>query len=356
MSGKSIVVAGAGGNIGSHLAPHLARMPEVERVVLIDRDIYEPRNVANQAIAPRDVGTPKAIVQARRLVETRPNLEVQAIHAPLESLPLGAWRADLIVAALDSRAARQAVNERAWRMGVPWVDSGVLGSEWLARVNVYVPGDGAPCTECAWSDEDYRLLEQLYPCGAAAEAAPNGASAELGALAAAMLALECRKMLAGETACAAIGRQATFNARWHTFSMTSFRRNPRCRFDHATWHIEPLGCDTRRMRIADLIELAGAARVPGQRFVRRLVCPACCGDKRLFHLDGSLDAARRRCGACRRPMAASGFDIVETLDRDLSREVREMTLEEAGLRIGDVVEAGDRHLEITANGVIAEKK
>jgi molybdopterin/thiamine biosynthesis adenylyltransferase len=355
MSGKSIVVAGAGGNIGSHLAPHLARMPAVERVVLIDRDIYEPRNVANQAIAPRDVGKPKAVVQARRLVETRPNLEVQAIHAPLESLPLGAWRADLIVAALDSRAARQAVNERAWRLGVPWVDSGVLGSEWLARVNVYVPGDGAPCLECAWSDEDYRLLEQQYPCGAIAPA-PNGASAELGALAAAVLALECRKMLAGETECAAVGRQATFNARWHRFAMTSFRRNQRCRFDHATWRIEPLACDLRRMRIADLVELAGTVRVPGQRFVRRLVCPVCCGEKELFQLDGSLDAARRRCGACRRPMAASGFDIVETLDRELPQEAREMTLEEAGLRIGDVVEAGDRYFEIAANGVMAEKK
>ncbi len=119
MSEKTIVVAGAGGNIGSHLTGSLARMPEVGRVVLIDRDVYEPRNVANQDIVPPDVGKPKVLVQARRLVEIRPNLEVSAIHAPLESLPLGAWRADLIVACLDSRAARQAVNERAWRLGVP---------------------------------------------------------------------------------------------------------------------------------------------------------------------------------------------------------------------------------------------
>jgi len=347
MSAKSIVVAGAGGNIGSHLTESLARMPEVGRVVLIDRDVYEPRNVANQDIAPRDVGKPKVLVQARRLVEIRSRLEVNAIHAPLESLPLGAWRADLVVACLDSRAARQAVNERAWRLGIPWVDSGVLGSEGLARVNVYVPGYDAPCLECAWSDEDYRLLEQQYPCGGAAHVpAPNGASSELGALAAAMLALECRKMLAGEFDRAAIGRQATFNARWHQCSMTSFRRNPRCRFDHATWRIEPLRSNTREMRIADLLAMAETVRVPGQRFVRRLVCPACSSEKRLFHLDGSLDAARRRCGGCRRPMAATGFDMVESLDRDLPEEVRNQALDEAGLRYGDVVEAGDRYFEI----------
>lgn len=225
MSGKSILVAGAGGNIGSHLTESLARMPGVGRVVLIDRDVYEPRNLVNQDIVLRDVGKPKVLVQARRLVEIRPNLEVHAIHSPLENPPLGAWRADLIVGCLDSRVARQAVNERAWRLGIPWADAGVLGSEWLARVNVYAPGYDAQCLECAWSDEDYRLLEQQYPCaGAANEPAPNGASSELGALAAAMLALECRKVLAGEIDHAAIGRQATLNARWLQYSVTSFRR------------------------------------------------------------------------------------------------------------------------------------
>jgi molybdopterin/thiamine biosynthesis adenylyltransferase len=357
MSMKSIVVAGAGGNIGSHLTPHLARMAEVGRVTLIDRDIYEPRNVANQDIAPRDAEKPKVVVQARRLLEIRPNLEVNAIHAPLESVPLAEWRADLILACLDSLAPRQTVNERAWRLGVPWIDSGVMGSEWLARVNVYMPAEDAPCLECAWSDADYALIEQQYPCGRVAGApAPNGASAELGALAAAMQALECRKMLAGETDRAAVGRQATFNARWHRFSVTSFRRNPRCRFDHARWRIEPLPCDIRVARLAGLLTLAECVRAPGQRFLRRLVCPACRAEKRLFHLDGSLDAAVRRCGACRKPMAPAGFDVVECLNGDLPEDVRGLTLAEAGLRYGDVLQAGDRYFEIAANAVMRDEK
>jgi molybdopterin/thiamine biosynthesis adenylyltransferase len=346
MPAKSIVVAGAG-NIGSHFMPHLARMREAGRVVSIDRDAYEPRNVLNQDILPRDVKKPKVAVQARRLKEIRSDLEVAALHAPLESVPLGTWRADLIVACLDSRAARQAVNERAWRLGVPWIDSGVLGSEWLARVNVYVPGHDAPCLECAWSDEDYKLIEREYPCSGPAHApAPNGATSELGALAAAMLAVECRKMLAGEFDSAAVGRQVTFNARWHQSVVTSFRRNPRCRFDHATWRIEPLPCRTRETKVADLLELAEIVRVPGRHFVRRLVCPACCAEKRLFRLDASLGAARRRCGGCGHPMAAPGFDIVESLGRDLPVDVRNQTLDEAGLRCGDVVHAGDRYYEI----------
>ena len=355
MAGKLIVVAGAGGNIGSHFTAHLARMPEVGRVVLIDRDIYEPRNLANQDILPRDIGKPKALVQARRLVEIRPSLEVSAVHAPVETEPLAAWRAELIVACLDSRAARQVVNERAWRLGVSWLDSGVLGSDWLARVNVYVPGAGAPCLECAWSAQDYRLLEQTYPCGGS-HAAPNGASSGLGALAAALLALECRKLLAGEFECAAVGRQVTVNARRHQATVTSFRRNPRCRFDHATWAIEPLRCDICAMRIMDLLALAGPVCVSGQRFVRRLVCAACGGEKRLFHLDGALRPCLRRCGACGRPMAAPGFDIVESLNGDLPGEVLGMTLGEAGLRYGDVIKAGDRVLEIAPAAVIVSDR
>lgn len=350
MAAKSIVLAGVGGNIGSHAVRSVARMPEVERVTLIDRDVYEPRNLVNQNILPQDVGQPKVLVQSRRLLEIRPTLEVCVFHAPLESLPLGVWRADLILACLDSRAARQVVNERAWRLGIPWVDSGVLGSEGLARVNVYAPAADAPCFECSWSEEIYRMAEQIYLCsGTVNSPAPNGAPCELGALAGAMLAIECRKMLDGEFDAAAIGRQVTLNTRWHRLTVMSFRRNPHCRFDHAEWRIKPLRCDLRGMRIADLLAMVPSVEVPGQRFVRRLMCPACGAQKRLFHLEASLDAAERHCSQCHQPMLATGFDIVETLGQDLPVDVRRQTLGEAGLRVGDVLQAGDRHFEIVAN-------
>ena len=52
---------------------------------------------------------------------------------------------DLIVSCLDSKAARQHVNEIAWRLGTPWIDCGVLGSQSLVRVNAYFPAQGSPC-------------------------------------------------------------------------------------------------------------------------------------------------------------------------------------------------------------------
>ncbi|MDX6614340.1 MAG: molybdopterin-synthase adenylyltransferase, partial [Blastocatellia bacterium] len=103
---KSVVVIGAGGNIGSHLVPHLGRMPNVARVTLIDRDVYEPPNLLTQDITPRDVGRRKALVQARRLARINPDLRVRAIAEAVERVPLGLLRADVILACLDSRRAR----------------------------------------------------------------------------------------------------------------------------------------------------------------------------------------------------------------------------------------------------------
>lgn len=37
-----VVVAGAGGNTGSHLLPHLARMSWISRLTLVDPEFYRP--------------------------------------------------------------------------------------------------------------------------------------------------------------------------------------------------------------------------------------------------------------------------------------------------------------------------
>ena len=69
---RSVVVVGAGGNIGSHLVPHLARMQLLDSVTLIDNDVYEASNLQTQDVTPRDVGKRKTAVQARRLKRIRP--------------------------------------------------------------------------------------------------------------------------------------------------------------------------------------------------------------------------------------------------------------------------------------------
>ena len=74
----SLVVVGAG-NIGSHLVPLLVRgSTDLNRITIVDRDSYEPRNLRSQDITEVDLGRPKAIVQRERVWRIDPTLDVES--------------------------------------------------------------------------------------------------------------------------------------------------------------------------------------------------------------------------------------------------------------------------------------
>ena len=163
VNGACAVLAGCG-NVGSHLVPHLARTPALRRVVLTDPDVYERRNLRGQDIRAADLGRAKVEVQAERLRQIRPELEVVAVADGLETLPLAHFRNAIVFSALDSRLARLHLNQVAWRAGSPWIDTAVDGPGLLCRVSVHRPGLESPCVECGWDAADYRSLYQALPC------------------------------------------------------------------------------------------------------------------------------------------------------------------------------------------------
>ena len=126
MSEKTVIVAGSGGNIGSHIVPHLGRMDGVERVMLIDRDRYERKNLNSQDITRADLDRPKAVVQAERLGAIHPAIKTEAVVDDVMNVPLGKLRGLVILGCLDNNAARQYVSEVAWHLGVPFIDAGVI--------------------------------------------------------------------------------------------------------------------------------------------------------------------------------------------------------------------------------------
>lgn len=364
-SRKSVVVVGAGGNIGSHLAPHLARMQQVFSIALIDRDIYESSNLQTQDITPSDVGKRKAFVQARRLKRINPRLRIQAIADAVERVPLGKLRADVVISCLDSRIARQRVNQLAWRLGIPLIDAGVEAGGLLARVNVYVPGPHAPCLECAWDDRDYDALEQTYPClGFTSSAPATNAPSSLGALAATLQAIECQKLLTGQMDRAAVSKQVLIDASYHKHYVTSFGRNPNCRFTgHEVWQIERLDRSIDEISLEQALNLVpppagekgSGLRVEGKPFVKRLTCPGCGEIRSLLKLECSLSDRQRKCGRCGQRMIAAGFDLLERLNfASVSRIALARSLRSLGLRAGDVFSIDERsverHYEITDAG------
>lgn len=359
-----VLVVGAGGNIGSHLVPHLARTPEIGHLTLIDRDRYEPRNLANQDISPGAVGRPKASVQAARARRLRPDLEVEALVTDVEQLALGRFRADLILACLDSRRARQQVSRAACRLGVPWLDSGVLADGMLARVSHFHPGPGSPCLECAWGDADYAAVEQVYPCAGDSPAVPprTAAPTSLGALAASLQAIECRKLLTGEGLSLAPGTELVIDANHQRHLLTRSPRNPSCRMaSHGAWAITPLPRGLGRTlgwlfaqgdpQGNPAIELA--LTMEGHRFARALSCAGCGLTRRALRLASRRRSSDRRCSNCGKELLLHGFGMTERIERDgLSRTELNRSLRGIGFQPGDVLSLGsstaERHFELEA--------
>lgn len=229
-AGKSVLIAGAG-NIGSHLAPLIARLG-VGDIRLVDRDHVEAKNLATQDYRPGDEGRFKADVLAERLRRQFPDRSIRAWACDLEDLPLGEAAVDVLLGALDSRRARQVlVSEMGWPLGVPVVDGGV-GEGLVGRVQVFIPGPEAACLECTWGREDYRQLAAEYPCvpGAAAEAPPTVSPAFQGSFVASLMAAECGRILAGEAP--AESYELPFDLRHHQLRHYRLRRAAGCRHDH----------------------------------------------------------------------------------------------------------------------------
>jgi molybdopterin/thiamine biosynthesis adenylyltransferase len=325
-------------------------MPEVGRLTLIDQDRYESRNLRNQAIEPFAVRRKKAQYQAGLARRLSARIDVTAIAESVERVPLGELRCDLLLGCLDSRRSRQFLNEAALRLGIPWLDAGVQSDGHLARLDRFAPGPDAPCFECGWSDADYAAVEQTYPCGDSAIALPTGAPSQLGALAAALQAIECQKILAGNPHLEPLhaGEQLVVGAGHHSHYRTAHRRNPNCRLGaHEPWMIEPLRVDLRKITIAEFVDrttdhyhlpVEPTLSVFAKTFVTELICSGCAMSTATLTLSGSLSEADIACPGCGQPMAVTGFGLTEQLVlAQLSPTARDAPLGRLGFRTGEVI-------------------
>ncbi|MBN2507574.1 MAG: ThiF family adenylyltransferase [Verrucomicrobia bacterium] len=339
----TLLLVGAG-VIGSYLAMLAGKLPRVRRLIILDRDVYTAGNVATQFVRPEHVGLPKAVALAGEIRRWIPGLRVDAIHAQVESVPLGLFRSvDVVLAALDSKRARCAVNEAAFRAGVPWLDGGVsnLG---LARVTVFIPGAG-PCYECQLGEADY-ASETVFPC-APADAPPSSQSpAYLGAMAAALEAAELSRLMTQGPDPALAGREVLLDCTSHRLLVSRVRARRDCRFDHEIFRVRPLNGGLRGTTVGDVLrrgrrppgaENGVALSVPGKWFARRLAC-ACGASRPVLRLKDRLQPphlACRRCGGVMRPV---GFDLTDRLEAAaLGPAARRRSLASLGLVAGDVI-------------------
>ena len=141
-----VCVVGAGG-LGSPILTQLASMG-VGSIRVVDRDVVEVSNLQRQHLyGVHQVGLPKVEAAMDRLNMINPFVEVEPV--PLSVSYVNAERiiegADIVVDALDSMAARYAVNRACQRAGAPFVHGAVIMQ--VGTASTIIPGETA-CLEC----------------------------------------------------------------------------------------------------------------------------------------------------------------------------------------------------------------
>ena len=128
LAAASVCIVGSGG-LGSPIASRMAGMG-VGRIRLVDRDVVELSNLHRQTLfAESDVGRVKVEAAAERLRAMNSGIRIEALP-----LSVGEHNAadvvggcDVVIDALDSVAARYALNRACVRAGVPFVTGAAVG-------------------------------------------------------------------------------------------------------------------------------------------------------------------------------------------------------------------------------------
>ncbi len=98
-------------------------------------------------------GLSKVKAARQRALEINPEIEIQAIHGDLEfELGIGDVRdRDLIIGCLDSVNARWAINQLAYRAGIPWI-------------SFFDPNKSTACYKCSISQQMWQRRDRRYSC------------------------------------------------------------------------------------------------------------------------------------------------------------------------------------------------
>ena len=163
LKASRVLVAGAGA-LGNEVLKNLA-LVGLGNITVIDFDTVSISNLTRSVLfRESDVGLPKVEVARQRALEINPEIAIQAIHGDLEfDLSIGNVREhDVIIGCLDSVNARWAINQLAYRAGIPWINGGIGVAE--GEVSFFDPSTEAACYECSISNQMWQRRNQRYSC------------------------------------------------------------------------------------------------------------------------------------------------------------------------------------------------
>lgn len=335
-----ILLIGAGA-LGNEIAKNLALLG-VGNLLIADLDKVENSNLSRSILfRAEDCGRAKAVVAARGASQIYPEIRVQPFCGNIVyDLGLGVYGwADVILAGLDNREARVAINQSAARMGKIWIDGAIERLDGVARV--FDPAVG-PCYECTMGEADWKMLEARRSC-----ALLRRDEMELGKVpttpttASIVAGIQCQeavKLLHGLETLA--GQGFIFDGTHHQSYLVSYPRKDDCPAHEQYAPIQSLELRTATTTAGQLLDRArselgaGAIVEFNQDLLASLDCPSCKASEPLLASLGKVSEARGRCPRCQTPRIPQIYHTLTGGEAFLDK-----TLAELGVPPWDIVGA-----------------
>ena len=338
LSRTRVLLIGVGA-LGNELLKNLALLG-VGRIFVADLDVVEDANLSRSVLfRPEDCGQPKAEVAARRAAEIYPELLVRPFSGNVVyDLGLGVFRwADVILAGLDNREARVAVNRAAARSGKVWIDGAIERLTGVARV--FDPA-GGPCYECTMNEVDWKMLEARRSCALLSrEELLEGKVPTTPTTASVIAGIQCQeavKLIRGLDILS--GKGFVFDGMTHQSYLVTYPRDETCPSHEADAPLERLDASVGRTRVGEFLERVRSDLGPeaivetNNDLLRALRCPRCSDETPMFTSLGQVTEKEGRCPRCGEHRVPETFHTIDGREPFLDR-----TLGEIGVPPWDVL-------------------
>lgn len=300
-----VLVIGAGA-LGNEIVKNLALLG-VGHVLIADLDRVENSNLSRSVLyREADNGRLKAEAAAQAARDIYPGIRAHHFSGNIVyDLGLGVYRwADVVLAGLDNREARLAINRNCWKVDRPWIDGAIEQIQGCARV--FAP-DG-PCYECTMSQIDWKMLESRRSCNLLTRAEMKGGKTPttptISSIIAGVQCQEAVKLLHGMPTLA--GRGWIFEGLSGDSYQVEYQRKEDC-YSHDTLdEIISLDAGHGDLTAGDLLaqarKIAGAeAELElGRDVLEKLVCPQCKKEEPMFASLGQVRDDAAWCPDCDR--------------------------------------------------------
>jgi molybdopterin/thiamine biosynthesis adenylyltransferase len=316
LAAAKVLVIGAGA-LGNEIVKNLALLG-VGRVLVADRDRIELSNLSRSVLfREEDCGRGKALVASARARELFPAMRVQSFEGNVVyDLGLGVYRwADVILAGLDNREARVAINQSAAKVGKPWIDGAIERLDGVARV--FDPATG-PCYECTMSEVDWKMLEARRSCALLSrdemEQGKVPTTPTTSSVIAGIQVQEAVKMLHGLDSLA--GRGFVFDGTSHQSYVVTYTRLADCPSHDPIGPVVALPARAEELTAGELLERVSADLGPtaviefNHDLLESLTCVPCNRTYPLLASLGKVTQAQAACPACGEPCAPNLYHSI----------------------------------------------